>query len=377
MHAFISLTSEDGDGPAVAVKDVVDVAGTVTTAGSTVLPRAPAQADAPVVARLRTAGCVIVGKANMHEFALGPTSENPHYGDVLNPRDPARVAGGSSGGSAAAVAMGMCDWAIGSDTGGSIRIPAALCGVVGFKPSLGTVPVQGTIPVSKTLDTLGPLAPDVRTAAIALETMSGLHGLAPAPGAPGGAGPGPLGSPRLAVPAGWGDDLVPEVDAAWRAVTAGLPEVTFPPLDDLRGAGATILRFEAAALHRGWLARCPERYGPDVRELLTAAQEVTEASYQAALASAATLRADVETALRPWDAVLAPAVRIVAPVIGSRYERADFTDYTRPFSTTGHPVIALPLPVTGLPVGVQIVSGLGREAHLVQVAMALEARWLG
>jgi Asp-tRNA(Asn)/Glu-tRNA(Gln) amidotransferase A subunit family amidase len=370
MGVYITLTSETGDGPAVAVKDVVDVRGTVTTAGGIVLPQVPAAADAPVISRLRKAGCVVVGKANMHEFALGPTSENPHYGPVRNPRDPARVAGGSSGGSAAAVALGMCDWAIGSDTGGSIRIPAALCGVVGIKPTLGSVPVAGTIPVSKTLDTLGPLAPDVRTAAGALEIMTGRQGLVPSPDNLAGVPP-----PRLAVPTGWGDDLAPDAAGPWRDAAGGLPRISFPPLAELRSAGATILRFEAAAVHREWLARDPEKYGADVRELLLAAQDVSQEQYTAALELAARLRAAVEEALGSWDAIVAPATRIVAPVLGGRYDRADFTDYTRPFSTTGHPVITLPLPGNGLPSGAQVVGGLGREADLIQVAAVLEAQW--
>lgn len=370
MGVYITLTSETGDGPAVAVKDMVDVRGTVTTAGGIVLPQVPAAADAPVISRLREAGCVIVGKANMHEFALGPTSENPHYGPVRNPRDPARVAGGSSGGSAAAVALGMCDWAIGSDTGGSIRIPAALCGVVGIKPTLGSVPVAGTVPVSKTLDTLGPLAPDVRTAAGALEIMTGREGLVPPPGDRAGAPPF-----RLAVPADWGDDLAPEAAGPWQDAAGGLPRIPFPPLAELRSAGATILRFEAAAVHREWLARGPEKYGADVRELLLAAQDVSQEQYTASLELAAALRAAVEEALDSWDAILAPATRIVAPVLGSRYDRADFTDYTRPFSTTGHPVITLPLPGSGLPSGAQIIGGLGSEARLIDVALALEEQW--
>src|SRR5689334_20323664 len=137
----------------------------VTTAGGVILPDVPATEDAPVIARLRSAGCVLIGKTNLHEFAYGVTSANPHYGTVRNPHDPSRVAGGSSGGSAAAVAAGMCDWAIGSDTGGSIRIPASLCGVAGFKPKFGSIDIAGVIPLSRSLDTLGPLAPDVRTMA--------------------------------------------------------------------------------------------------------------------------------------------------------------------------------------------------------------------
>ncbi|HEY4865779.1 MAG TPA: amidase, partial [Candidatus Dormibacteraeota bacterium] len=143
LNAFISLTEEDGEGPVVAVKDLVDVRGAVTTAGSVLLPSVPAEDDAPTVRRMREFGCVVVGKTNLHEWAFGVTSDNPHYGPVRNPRNPELVAGGSSGGSAAAVAAGMCDWAVGSDTGGSIRIPAAFCGVVGFKPTVGTIDTEG------------------------------------------------------------------------------------------------------------------------------------------------------------------------------------------------------------------------------------------
>src|SRR5437879_9912514 len=173
LNAFISVSDEQGDRDAVAVKDLVDVKGMVTTAGAVILPNVPAADDAPVIKRLRRAGCAIVGKANLHEFAYGVTSINPHYGTVRNPHDPARVAGGSSGGSAVAVATGMCDWAIGSDTGGSIRIPASLCGVAGFKPAFGSIGVGGVIPLSKSLDTLGPIAPYIQSMARAYTMMSG------------------------------------------------------------------------------------------------------------------------------------------------------------------------------------------------------------
>src|SRR5215831_9505637 len=149
LHAFISVSDETGDGPVVAVKDLIDVQGTVTTAGGILLPPTPAGSDAPVVGRLREQGCVMVGKTNLHEFAYGVTSVNPHYGAVLNPHDHERLAGGSSGGSAVAVATGMCDWAIGSDTGGSIRIPSGLCGTVGFKPAFGSIDTTGVIPLSR------------------------------------------------------------------------------------------------------------------------------------------------------------------------------------------------------------------------------------
>src|SRR3979490_3334611 len=171
LHAFISTSSEEGAGTVVAVKDLVDVAGMVTTAGGRILPSKPAERDAPVVVRIRREGCVVVGKTNLHEFAFGVTSANPHYGAVLNPHDKSRVAGGSSGGSAVAVAAGMCDWAIGSDTGGTIRIPASLCGVVGFKPEIGSIYITGVIPLAWSLDTLGPIATDVGAAAKAYSMM--------------------------------------------------------------------------------------------------------------------------------------------------------------------------------------------------------------
>src|SRR5438552_4426295 len=182
LNAFISISEESGHGTLVAVKDLVDVKGMATTAGGIILPDVPAAADAPVIKRIRAAGCLIVGKANLHEFAYGVTSVNPHYGTVLNPHDPGRVAGGSSGGSAVAVAAGMCDWAVGSDTGGSIRIPAALCGVVGFKPELGSIDTTGAIPLSPSLDTLGPMGPDVATVARAFGQMAGAPVASSGPG---------------------------------------------------------------------------------------------------------------------------------------------------------------------------------------------------
>src|SRR5579872_4447982 len=253
LNAFISISSEQGEGTVVAVKDLVDVRGMVTTAGGTILPDTPAAEDAPVITRIRKAGCLVVGKANLHEFAYGVTSFNPHYGTVRNPHDSGRVAGGSSGGSAVAVAAGMCDWAVGTDTGGSIRIPASLCGVAGFKPALGSVETTGVIPLSRSLDTVGPLAADVSAAARAFTAMSGeeisLEG---------------IGEPRLAVPAGWVVELDEETERAWRSVSRDLDEVDFVDRDRLFRAGLTILLVEAAAYHRRWADECPEKYGADV-----------------------------------------------------------------------------------------------------------------
>src|SRR3984893_4797056 len=171
LNLFIAMTDEDGDGEVVAVKDLVDVRGTPTTGGGRLLPTEPKSEDAPLIRKLRRAGCVMIGKTNLHEWAFGSTNMNRHYGTVHNPRDPSRIAGGSSGGSAGAVPAGACDWAIGSDTGGSIRIPAALCGVVGFKPTYGTIDTTGVVPLSFSLDTIGSLALDVAVAVLLLATM--------------------------------------------------------------------------------------------------------------------------------------------------------------------------------------------------------------
>ena len=368
LNAFISLTDERGDGPAVAVKDLVDVRGTVTTGGGVILPNAVAERDAPVVEAIRRrSGAVVVGKANLHEWAFGATSNNPHYGPVRNPHDRERVAGGSSGGSAIAVACGMCDWALGSDTGGSIRIPASFCGVVGYKPTVGTVDTTGVLPLARSLDTLGPLAPDVAAAARAMEAMTGLD-LRTAPG-----------DFRLGVPRGWVGSLAVDgpTTSAWERVSTGVEEIAFPDRALLHDTGLVILLAEAFEFHGRWFREDPTRYGDDVRLLLESASQVTRAAYVAALLDQARQRAAVEDALAAAgvDAVLVPTVPYVAPVIGAPLERGTLLGFTRPFNTTGHPVIVLPAPADGLPVGVQVVGRFGAEARLVSVAAALDAAW--
>jgi Asp-tRNA(Asn)/Glu-tRNA(Gln) amidotransferase A subunit family amidase len=368
LNAFISLTEEDGEGPVVAVKDLVDVRGAVTTAGSVLLPSVPAEDDAPTVRRMREFGCVVVGKTNLHEWAFGVTSDNPHYGPVRNPRNPELVAGGSSGGSAAAVAAGMCDWAVGSDTGGSIRIPAAFCGVVGFKPTVGTIDTEGVVPLSRSLDTLGPLAPDVRSAARALEMMSELTDLVPAH-------PRPLGELRIGVARGWGDGLAPELAGAWREATAGLPEMDLGDWVTIAAPGLTILLVEAAAFHSRRLEHQSESFGSDVLRLLRQGQTVSRHDYSQALLEQARVRLETEAAMAGWDAVLVPTTRVGPPRIGEAYDRAAVTGCTRPFNTTGQPVIALPAPGAGSPLSIQVVGHFGQEAALVEAALALESEW--
>ena len=367
LNAFISLTEETGDGPVVAVKDLVDVRGTVTTAGSVLLPREPADTDAVLIGELRRHGCVIVGKTNLHEWAFGITSNNPHYGPVRNPADPERIPGGSSGGSAAAVVAGMCDWAVGSDTGGSIRIPAGLCGCVGIKPTLGMVSTEGVIPLSRSLDTMGPLARDVRGAARALELMAGLDGIMP----------GELrGEYRLAAPAGWFDDLDGETEEAWRHVAAGIPAIEFPGWKELGEPGSVILYAEAAQLHQERVTKHPDKFGADVLANLRRGLEVKAADYLQALEDRERLSEEVEEAMSGVDAILVPATpRIAARIDDSEGVRPVMTRFTRPFNVTGQPVVTVPAPARGLPVGIQVVGRFGEDALVAEVAAWLEERW--
>jgi len=363
LNAFISVTGETGDGTVVAVKDLVDVKGTVTTAGGIILPDTPAAEDAPVVARIRQAGCLVVGKANLHEFAYGVTSINPHFGTVRNPRDPIRVAGGSSGGSAVAVAMAMCDWAIGSDTGGSIRIPASLCGVCGFKPRFGSVEIAGTVPLSHSLDTLGPLAPTIAECARAHTMMTGEEVSLDA-----------LSQPRLAVPAGWVEGLDKPTAEAWRRVSADLPEIELPGRDALFQAGLVILLFEAAEFHRRWAVEVPDKYGADVLRLIRRGLDVSPADYERAMAERMRLEERTLAAMDGYDAVLVPATAVVAPPEDAAYEvREPLSRFTRPFNTTRQPVACLPAPSPGLPVGIQ-VAGRG-NAETLRAAAWLEKEW--
>lgn len=369
LNAFISLSEEDGRGPAVGVKDVVDVTGMVTTGGGSILPLDPAKEDAGCVVALRGSGAWVVGKTNLHEWAFGPTSSNPHFGAVRNPRDPFRIPGGSSGGSAAAVAAGLCDWAIGTDTGGSVRMPSALCGVVGMKPTLGLVSTEGVIPLAPTLDTVGPLAPDVRTTALALEMMTGRTGLAPRP---------PHGSPRsyrLAVPRGWVADLDADTARSWNLVHEGLPDADVPERERFAEVFTTICGYEASRFHEAWLERCPERYGEDVRDRLRQGLAIGPEEYRAALAGRDRLRDELAAAMATLDALVLPATACTAPLLDAPDRREALTRYLRPASVTGHPAVVLPVPTPDLPVGIQLVGRMGEDAALLGLAAAVERAW--
>jgi len=369
LNAFISVSDEDGPGPAVAVKDLIDVAGMVTTGGGAILPTIPATRDAPCISSLRDAGGLVVGKTNLHEWALGPTSSNPHYGVVRNPRDPERIPGGSSGGSAAAVAAGLCDFAIGTDTGGSIRMPASLCGVVGYKPTYATVSTENVIPLAASLDTVGTMAADVRTVALGVEMLTGRTGLVPSEPAE------PSATYRVATPRGWVDSLDHETAEVWRRVGAGLPEIDFPARDGLIETFRRISGYEAAQFHRAWLESCPERYGSDVLSRLRDGMQISAGEHAAALTESERARRDVAAAMSGWDAIMLPATACVAPRLDDPDRRAPLTRFLRAFSVTGQPVLALPAPTMGLPVGIQLVGHRGEDAALLRLSLAFEEAW--
>ncbi len=370
-------------GVPISVKDLIDVAGTATTAGSAVPPGHPVH-DAPIVTRLREAGAIVIGKTNLHEFAFGTTSEESAFGPVRHPIDPSRSAGGSSGGAAAALLEGMCFASIGTDTGGSVRIPAAACGVVGLKPGLGELPTDGIVPLSTTLDHPGPLA---RTVGDAAAVFGALCGRAPAFAT---AAPRPL---VLGLPGGYFcERLHPDVRAGLAAARAGLAADGHRlQAVSIEGAAWTatvylhIVLPEASWFHASRLERHADRYSPGVRLRLEMGRYILAEDYVRAMHLRAVLTRAVDAALAGCDALLLPTLPIPAPIIGQAsveldgHEepvRAVMLRLTQLFNITGHPAIALPAGTTrdGWPVSLQLVGRRGATARLLGAAAAVEAR---
>lgn len=366
----------------ISFKDLIDVEGTPTTAASRVLPDTPAARDAEVAARLRAAGAISLGKTNLHEFAFGTTSEDSAFGAVRHPLDDTRMAGGSSGGSAAAVACGIGLASVGTDTGGSIRIPAALCGLVGLKPTHGEVPVDGIVPLSQTLDHAGPIALSVDDAWTMWSVMTGRG----APARPRLA----VRDLRLGVPGEYFLDLLADdVRAAWEAGLAAftaaggrvsrveIPHARFTP-----DAYLPIVFAESAAWHARYLETVPDRYTPAVRTRLEMGRYVLGEDYARAMAAREVLTRDVDAALAGVDALALPAMAVTAPPLGtaemafgSRVEpvRAVMLRLTQLFDITGHPAITLPMrPADRLPAGFQLAGRRKQTAVLLAVARALE-----
>jgi aspartyl-tRNA(Asn)/glutamyl-tRNA(Gln) amidotransferase subunit A len=362
LNAFVFIDrGARGRGPVVAVKDNIDVRGMPTTAGGRHLPPEASRADAECVRRLRQAGCVVIGKTGLYEYAMGGSSRNVHFGHVRNPVDPRRDAGGSSSGSAAAVAAGLCDAALGTDTLGSVRIPAAFCGVVGYKPPRRTISQRGVFPNARSLDAVGVLARDVATAARVVAFMRRTP-----------VGAAPRRAFRLAVPWTWLDGASHQVRGAFDRIGRGLPEIALPARDAFAAAAYPIVQYESYALHRDWYREAPERYSDEVRGLLEGSAEVTRRSYLAARRAAAALRRATRHALATVDAVLLPTVLSVAPPLARSplAVRRRLADWTAPFNVSDSAVLSIPLPTRGLPVGLQIVAN--DEATAIAVARKIE-----
>jgi aspartyl-tRNA(Asn)/glutamyl-tRNA(Gln) amidotransferase subunit A len=369
-------------GMPMSIKDLVDIAGQPTTAASRLRAGHVAKSDAPVVQRLRDAGAVLIGKTNMHEFALGTTSDESAFGPVHNPHDVSRSAGGSSGGSAAAVACGMGEASIGSDTGGSIRIPAAACGVVGLKPSLGEVPTEGCVPLSSTFDHVGPITRSVEDAATIFAVISGQR-------------PRPIeartpGSVKLGVLHGYFDQILDTDvrtgfdDAISRLKRCGVATDmrTIDGTELITGTYIAISLAEAAHWHAPLLQTRSAEYQPGVRARLGIGEKVLAVDYIGALEARERFRLAVDAALEGCDALVLPTLAIVAPTLGlsdvtmSGGEqvpvRSAMLRLTQLFNITGHPAISLPVPTPGLPVGLQLVGRRDQTAALLSTAHLCE-----
>ena len=374
----------------IALKDLYDTAGVRTTAGSRIFADRVPDRDCAVVEKLRSAGAVFLGKLNLHELALGVTNQNPHFGPTCNPWDTTRIPGGSSGGSAAAVASGFCYMSPGSDTGGSIRIPASLCGVAGLKPTYGRVSLRGVIPLSWTLDHAGPLARTVGDLALALGAIAGHDPLDPsssdvpaddyASGLEDGAK-----DVRVLIPTNhFFDDIDPEVDAAVREaarvlVTLGatVTEMALPRAELLAPTQRAILLTDAAAVHREHLRERAADIGADVLTRLRTGQTLTGTDYAQARRDRDELRREWFAVLRDHDVILSPTTLIAAPPRDGEDAVAAaqrLTANTSPFNLTGLPAISLPCGFTqaGLPIGLQLAAGPWRERLLLRVARAYE-----
>ena len=405
LNAFIAVTADEAlasarkvdqevaggnyrgpvHGIPVSLKDIIDLAGVPTTAASRLREGRIATRDAPVVRRLRAAGAVFVGKTNLHEFAFGTTNEDSGWGAARNPVDPSRSPGGSSGGSAIAVKTGMSIASVGTDTGGSVRIPAAACGIVGLKPGWGEIPADGVVPLSRQLDHVGPLTRTVDDADLLFHVMRG--------GAPVNIHDNreSLRSLKLATLDGYFEDrLSVDVDTCVRAAydiiakgDAKMSSASLAHAQDIAPIYLHLVLADAAAYHATSLQQRPHAYTENVRVRLEMGRHVLGEDYARALRGKAIITDDVDRALAHVDALILPALAVEAPPLGAatvavkggqELVRNAMLRCTQPFNVTGHPAISIPCGVTpsGLPVGLQIVGHRGRTADLLRVARSIE-----
>jgi aspartyl-tRNA(Asn)/glutamyl-tRNA(Gln) amidotransferase subunit A len=376
-------------GVPIAVKDIIDVKGVATTAASRVREGHLASVDAPVIAHLREAGAVLIGKTNLDEFAFGTTSENSAFGVVRHPLDQSRSPGGSSGGSAVAVAAGMALAALGTDTGGSIRIPAAACGIVGLKPTLGEISTDEVVPLSKTFDHVGPFTRTVGDARLVYEAL--LRSTADTVAARGSDVPRSAKDLRVGIPRGYLCDLLDdevrarfeETLAALRASGATLTDVSIPHAAMTPTVYIHIHSSEGATYHARTLDAVPDRYTPVVRGRLEVGRYVLAEDYLRAMDGRDMLRREVDAALSDFDALILPTLPIAAPPIGADTTtiaggqepvRALMLRLTQLFNVTGHPAVSIPCGVTadGLPVGLQLVGRRSQTNDLLSTALVIE-----
>jgi len=378
----------------ISLKDNIHTKGIRTTAGSKILKVFVPKEDAVVVAQLKEAGAVFLGKANMHEFAYGVTSSNPHYGPVHNPWDLKHIPGGSSGGSAAAVAAGLCYGSIGTDTGGSIRIPASLCGVAGLKPTLGRISCEGIIPLSPAFDCAGPLARTVSDVASLTSILYTRIGHEPSMAKPSTLRANPrkfcLGIPQQL----FFDALSSEVRKAFDAALGDLShagvttkDVSIPLLDETEDAGNQIAWVEAAIYHQqqGYFPAQAAEYGQDVRSRLEMGGKVPAMEYLQALEIQKQFfqRLHLALAEEDVDALVYPSTAIEAPLLDQETIRVGAHEYparalllrhNRPANLAGVPAVSVPCGFSrsGLPIGLQFMAGVSSEPVLLRIAKIFE-----
>jgi aspartyl-tRNA(Asn)/glutamyl-tRNA(Gln) amidotransferase subunit A len=370
------------DGAIVSIKDLFDVKGEPTRAGSRILADAPpATVDAPVVRRLRAAGAVIVAKTGMSEFAFSGVGMNPHYGTPGNPADRARVPGGSSSGAAVSAADQMCEIAIGTDTGGSCRIPGGLCGIVGYKPSKQRVPTDGAFPLSYSLDSIGPLTRTVEDCAKGDAVIAGID-YAPLK-------PAPVAGLRLGVPRGmltteWDNTVGTRFGAARKKLSEAGARITDEPMplvDEMVEVNAKggFAPAEAFAVHRERLARHAAEYDPNVRVRIERGGKVTAADYVEMMQARTRLVRAMDAQLSGFDAWIMPTTAIVAPTIAEMQDTNTFNTKnmlllrnTLTWNFFDNCSISIPIPGSGLPVGLMLVARNGHDRRLFEIAAGIE-----
>lgn len=422
LNAFLTITAEQALGAArraekelavkrgagsrgrallgipIALKDNIWTCGIRTTAGSKVLRDFVPLQDATVARKLGRAGAILLGKTHMHEFAYGITNDNAHYGPAHNPWALDRISGGSSGGSAVAIASGLCAASVGTDTGGSIRIPSALCGIVGLKPTFGRVSVFGVVPLAPAFDHVGPLARSVQDAAILLGLLAGRDPLdqttSPKRVEDFRAALGkPIRTFRLGRPKEhYWEKLDAEVRRAAETAIRDLEkhgatvrEISLPHLAESIDAATDISLAEARHVHEaaGYFPARSGEYSEEVRQRLDAGGNVSAITYLAGLDLRKRVRAEFDAALQQVDAIVAPSAPVPAPLIGADYVEIDgvktavrpaLVGMNRPANFTGHPAISMPCGFTrdGLPIGLQFIGRAFDEATLLRIAHAYE-----